>query len=80
MRNPGEHIKKSLKKSEEAMHRFQARREEFLITREQIVSDIEEARSIWLKTLEQLPVLEFNTQKQTSRSPREVRKRKLNNQ
>ncbi|NVO02704.1 MAG: hypothetical protein HXX09_08345 [Bacteroidetes bacterium] len=40
-----------------AMHKV--RKEEFLKTREKIIRDIEEAREIWIKTLEQLPKQEF---------------------
>jgi len=79
MKNVGEHIKKSLQKGQEAMQRFQARREEFLVISEQITRDIEEARNIWIKTLEQLPGLEFNSPTPAKSNPREVTKRKRNN-
>jgi hypothetical protein len=60
MKNVGENIKKCLQKSQEALHQFQRRKDAFLINREQILTDIEQARIIWIKTLEQLPGQEFN--------------------
>ena len=39
------------------------RREAFLAAKEHITGEFEEARIIWLKTLEQLPIQEFNSKK-----------------
>ena len=64
MKNVGESIIKCLQKNQEALHRFQARKAAFLATREQITRDIEEARSIWIETLEQLPRQEFSEKKE----------------
>lgn len=47
-------------KRQEALERFKARKESFLLFREQTQKDIEEAREIWAMTLEQLPKQEFN--------------------
>ena len=60
MSNIGNTIRKSLQKRQEALERFKARKESFLLFREQTKNDIEEAREIWAKTLEQLPKQEFN--------------------
>lgn len=60
MKNVGDNIKKSLMKQQEALNRFRARKAAFLFAREKITKEIEEARTIWEKTLEQLPNLPFN--------------------
>ena len=60
MSNTGDNIRKSLLKRQEALERFKVRKESFLIFRKQTIKDIEEAREIWAKTLEQLPKQEFN--------------------
>lgn len=60
MSNTGNTIRKSLLKRQEALERFKARKESFLLFREQTKKDIEEAREIWSKTLEQLSKQEFN--------------------
>ena len=60
MSNTGNNIRKSLQKRMEALQRFNVRKESFLIFRGQTIKDIEEAREIWVKTLEQLPKQEFN--------------------
>lgn len=60
MSNTGDNIRKSLLKRQEALERFKARKESFLLFREQTKKDIEEAREIWENTLEQLPKQEFN--------------------
>ena len=52
-------------KREEAINRFNARREAFLVAKEQITNEFEEARNIWIKTLEQLPLQEFRDKKGT---------------
>jgi len=59
MNNAGNNIRKSLLKRQEAMARFKARKENFLLAKEQILKDIEEARTIWNNTLGQLPEQEF---------------------
>jgi hypothetical protein len=60
MNNVGDNIKKSLLKQQEALNRFRARKAAFLFAKEQITKEIEEARTIWEKTLEQLPNQPFN--------------------
>jgi cytochrome c-type biogenesis protein CcmH/NrfG len=60
MSNTGDQIRKSLLKRQEALEKFKVRKESFLHFREQTKKDIEEAREIWAKTLEQLPKQEFN--------------------
>jgi cytochrome c-type biogenesis protein CcmH/NrfG len=60
MSNTGDHIRKSLLKRQEALERFKAQRESFLAFKERTQKDIEEAREIWEKTLEQLPKQVFN--------------------
>ena len=47
-------------KRQEAINKFKARKEDFLLAKEQIRKDIEEARDIWENTLELLPKQEFN--------------------
>ncbi len=59
MTNVGNTIRKSLEKRQAALHAFKARKEAFLLRKEQITKDIEEARTIWKHTLEQLPAQEF---------------------
>ena len=66
MKNVGENIRKHLQKNLEALHRFEARKTTFMTAREQITREIEEARSIWLETLEQLPHQEFSKKKEIS--------------
>ena len=51
----GEKIRMGLVKRQEALSRFKEKKAAFLIAREQIKKDIEEAREIWQKTLEQIP-------------------------
>lgn len=52
-------IRKGLLKRQEAMAKHQACKEEFVNKREMIIQEIEEARTIWIKTMEQLPKTEF---------------------
>jgi hypothetical protein len=59
MKNITDSIKKSLLKRQEALDRFEARKAAFLFTKQQITKDIEEARNIWINTLQQLPKQEF---------------------
>jgi hypothetical protein len=54
------HFRKSLLKRQEALEKFQARKEAFLISKKQITQDIEEARIIWKNTMAQLPKHHFN--------------------
>ena len=57
--NAVNNIRKGLLKRQEAMAKHNARKEEFAKAREIIIQDIEEARTIWIKTMEQLPKTEF---------------------
>ncbi len=50
------------------MNIFQAKRAAFLVAKAQITLDIEEARAIWIQTLEQLPNQEFNNKVQKDQS------------
>jgi len=59
MDNAVNNMRKSLLKRQEAMVKHNARKEEFVNARERIIQDIEEARNIWRKTMEQLPKQEF---------------------
>ena len=63
MKNITAKIHNSLLKREEAINRYNARREAFLAAKEQITGEFEEARKIWLETLEQLPLQEFKDKK-----------------
>ncbi len=56
----GEQIKKHLQKKQDALNKFIAQQEAFLLAKQQIITEIEEARNTWIKTLEQLPKQEFN--------------------
>lgn len=60
MNNKGNNIRNSLQKRQEALSKHKARREAFMIAKEQIIKDIEAAKSIWEDTLKQLPNQEFN--------------------
>ena len=60
MNSAANNIINSLLKRQEALYKFKARKEAFLLAKKQIIRDIEEARNIWEKTLEQLPIQEFN--------------------
>jgi hypothetical protein len=53
-------IMKCLMKRQDALFRFKARKEAYLISREAILKDIEEAANIWKKTLDQLPGQPFD--------------------
>jgi len=59
MDNVVNNIRKGLLKRQEAINRHNTRKEAFLKARERIIKNIEEARDIWKKTLEQLPKTEF---------------------
>jgi len=60
MDNIGNNIRRSLQKRQEAIDKFKARRESFLLVKGKITKDIEEAGNIWRDTLKQLPKREFN--------------------
>lgn len=60
MKNVGVNIKRSMAKQQEAMVKFQTKKMEFLIAKQQIMKDVEEARQIWMKALEQMPNLPFS--------------------
>ncbi len=57
--NAVNNMRKGLLKRQEAMAKHHARKEEFVNKREMKMQDIEEARTIWKNTLEQLPKSEF---------------------
>jgi hypothetical protein len=59
MDNAINNMRKGLLKRLEAMAKHQARKEDFVNKREMIIQDIEEARNIWEKTMDQLPKTEF---------------------
>jgi hypothetical protein len=60
MNNAGNNIRKSLLKRQKALDKFKVRKENFLLAKEKIIKDIEEARSIWRKTMEQIPNQPFS--------------------
>jgi hypothetical protein len=60
MNNPGNNIRRSLLKSQEALNKFKARKEAFLIEKKQILKELEEAKNIWESTVKQLPNQDFN--------------------
>ncbi|MEI8048330.1 MAG: hypothetical protein WCI92_13180 [Bacteroidota bacterium] len=60
MKNVPDSIRNSLQKRQEAMDKFTARRTAFLVEKEQIIKDIEDARAIWRSTLAQMPNLPFS--------------------
>lgn len=59
MENVGNKIKMSLLKRQEALDKFNAKKEAFLICKEQIKKDIEEARSIYENTIKPLTTNNF---------------------
>ena len=59
MENVGDKIKIALHKRIEAMAKQTFHREEFVKSREMIIQDIEEARNIWIKMMDQLPKHNF---------------------
>lgn len=59
MNNTENMIQKSLQKRQEAIIKHVVRKKAFLIRKEQIIKDIEEARLIWKNTMEQLPQSDF---------------------
>jgi Tfp pilus assembly protein PilN len=60
MNEIGNKLKSSLAKRQEALKAFKARKEAFLLEKQQIIRDIEEAREIWRTTLKQLPNQPFS--------------------
>jgi len=60
MKNVESNLKKGLQKRAEAIKRFLTAREAFLLSKNLINSDIDDARSIWINTLNQLPIQVFN--------------------
>ena len=60
MRDVGDNMKKSLLKQQEALNRFRARKDAFLLAKEQLTKEFEEARNLWISTVDQLPNREFN--------------------
>ncbi len=59
MNNTWNGIQKSLQKRQVAILKHVVRKKAFLIRKDQIIKDIEEARMIWINTMEQLPQSEF---------------------
>ena len=55
MNEIGNNIRKRLQKRQDALARFKARKQAFLLAKGQITKEIEEARILWEHTLEQLP-------------------------
>jgi len=55
MKNLEAKMKSALSKRMEAMSKQALRRDEFLKAREIALTDIENAKSFWIKTMEQLP-------------------------
>ncbi|MCX6306112.1 MAG: hypothetical protein NT040_14210 [Bacteroidetes bacterium] len=55
MKDAASGIRNSLKKRQEAMERFQAGKREFLLKRELILREIEEAGAMWEESLKQIP-------------------------
>ena len=55
MNNPGDTIRRSLLKRQDALNKFKAKNEAFFMAKKQILKEIEEAKTIWERTIEQLP-------------------------
>jgi len=60
MKNLGNNIRRSLQKKQNALNSFKTKRAAFKTFKNKVIKDIDEARSIWMHTLEQLPDQEFN--------------------
>ncbi|MEI6748663.1 MAG: hypothetical protein WCM93_05830 [Bacteroidota bacterium] len=60
MNNARNVVRKSLLKREEVLNKFEERKKAFLLSKEKITNDIEEARNIWKTTLAQLSRQEFD--------------------
>ena len=59
MNKVGNNIRESLLKRQEALKKFKAKKENFLSEKKKILRDIEQARTIWNRTIQQLPNKEF---------------------
>jgi hypothetical protein len=59
MKNKGNNFSESLQKRIDVIAKQNARRREFVKTRERVIADIEGARKIWTDTMAQLPKTEF---------------------
>ena len=59
MKNKGNNFSESLQKRVDAIAKHNARRREFVKTKERIIADIEDTRKIWIDTMAQLPKTEF---------------------
>jgi hypothetical protein len=55
MKDIGNTIKGTLLKRQEALSNYMKRKEEFLLAKENIMKEIEEASKLWKSTLEQMP-------------------------
>jgi len=60
MNDPTDHLRRSLQKRQEALDRFRKLQKNFLLAKEQIIKEIEEARAIWEETKKQLPEQGFD--------------------
>ena len=60
MKNTDDNIRRSLQRRQKALDGFRTRKAAFKAFKNEIIKDIEEARSIWKHTLEQLPDQKFN--------------------
>jgi hypothetical protein len=60
MYDAGNNIRKSLLKRQKALDKYRARKESFLLAKEKITKDIEEARNIWRNTMRQFPNQPFS--------------------
>jgi len=60
MKNLGNNIRRSLQRRQKALNGFKTKKAAFRAFKNEVIKDIEEARSIWKHTLEQLPDHEFN--------------------
>jgi len=60
MKNNGNNLKSCLLKRQEAFNKYVATKNTFLLLKQQMTSDIEDARTIWINTLEQLSKQIFN--------------------
>ena len=59
MDNVGNNIKRSLQKRQDALNKFHAKKDAFLLAQEQIKKDIEEARDIWENTIKPITINNF---------------------
>ncbi|MCX6279105.1 MAG: hypothetical protein NT004_13570 [Bacteroidetes bacterium] len=59
MTNVADKLRISIKKRQDALIRYKNLKDAFLLSKEAIIKDIEEARSVWQKTLTQLPKSDF---------------------